>query len=325
MHLRTLATATTVFAVDVEQRTTKPLFTTPEDDPIWAVSDIYSHGNYWEYTAVVTKRSIHLLTAEGKPLWKAPYEWAHPGDDNIQLYFLEPPGQFALWITPPYLAREQTNRMRPIHVIWLAADQGVVETLDLPELPMPNIKGALGNPLIASAIPPVLYVVAPIIEARPWPIVKLRDPLLFSLAGAILISLPIGWWLGRRYRFSLAAQVGWAVFHLLFGVPGLLAFLSVQEWPAREACPNCKKLRVVDRAQCEHCGAGFAPPEKTGTEVFAPLGKRWKYRLEFSLCDRGAAGCNPRLIALLLMPAVPGFPPSSARRRTPPRRQWSPG
>ena len=55
-------------------------------------------------------------------------------------------------------------------------------------------------------------------------------------------------------------------------MPGLLAFLSVQELPAREACPNCKKLRVVDRAQCEHCGAGFAPPEKTGTEVFAPLG-----------------------------------------------------
>ena len=54
-------------------------------------------------------------------------------------------------------------------------------------------------------------------------------------------------------------------------MPGLLAFLSVQEWPAREACPNCKRLRMVDRAQCEHCGADFAPPEKTGTEVFAPL------------------------------------------------------
>mgnify|MGYP001160529373 CR=1 FL=1 len=33
-----------------------------------------------------------------------------------------------------------------------------------------------------------------------------------------------------------------------------------------------KRLRLVDREQCEHCGAGFAPPEKTGTEVFEPLG-----------------------------------------------------
>jgi RNA polymerase subunit RPABC4/transcription elongation factor Spt4 len=45
----------------------------------------------------------------------------------------------------------------------------------------------------------------------------------------------------------------------------------VQEWPARESCPNCKKLRVVDRDQCEHCGADFAPPEKNGTEIFEPL------------------------------------------------------
>jgi hypothetical protein len=79
-------------------------------------------------------------------------------------------------------------------------------------------------------------------------------------------------WLGRRYQFSIAAQAGWAVFLLLFGVPGLLAFLSVQEWPAREACPKCKRLRVVDCTQCEHCGAEWAPPEKTGMEVFAPLG-----------------------------------------------------
>jgi hypothetical protein len=95
--------------------------------------------------------------------------------------------------------------------------------------------------------------------------------LVLNGAVAAFVCLPIGWWLGRRYHLSPAAQAGWAVFQLLFGVPGLLAFLSVQEWPVRESCPNCKKLRVVDRGRCEHCGALFAPPEKTGTEVFAPL------------------------------------------------------
>ena len=63
----------------------------------------------------------------------------------------------------------------------------------------------------------------------------------------------------------------------LGGVPSALRhprfadFLSVQEWPARETCPDCKKLRVVDREHCEHCGADFAPPEKNGTEMFEPL------------------------------------------------------
>jgi len=38
-----------------------------------------------------------------------------------------------------------------------------------------------------------------------------------------------------------SARLGWAAFYLVFGIPGLLTFLSVQEWPARESCPNCKK------------------------------------------------------------------------------------
>ncbi len=98
-----------------------------------------------------------------------------------------------------------------------------------------------------------------------------RELLLLDWGGALLVCLPIGLWLGRRYRFSLAAQLGWAVFLALFGLPGLLAFLSVQEWPARVPCPACRRPRMADHPQCEHCGADFTPPEKTGTEVFAPL------------------------------------------------------
>jgi hypothetical protein len=80
------------------------------------------------------------------------------------------------------------------------------------------------------------------------------------------------WWLGRRYHFSFVAQVSWVGFIVLTGIPGLLAFLSVQEWPARESCPQCHKPRLVDREHCEHCGAEFPPPEKTGTEIFEPAG-----------------------------------------------------
>jgi hypothetical protein len=92
----------------------------------------------------------------------------------------------------------------------------------------------------------------------------------YSLTAALL-CLPVGWWLGQRYSLSLPARLGWMAFHLGFGIPGLLTFLCVQEWPAREACPKCKKLRVLDREKCEHCGADFAPPEKNGTEVFELL------------------------------------------------------
>jgi ABC-type transport system involved in multi-copper enzyme maturation permease subunit len=271
-HARTLRTATTVFLVDVEQRTTKPLFTTPDDDPILAMHEIVLNGYDWEYSVVITKRFIHLLTAEGKPVWKIPYEPAYPDYTNIQMYSLEPPGQFALWLAPSDRAKKHATAKLPTHVIWLAGDQGVVKSIDLPELPSPSRKLGRDDLLFGCVTPPTALLGYCLIQAGVWQTETWRTLLLFSFGGSVLVCLPVGWWLGRRYHFSFAAQAGWAVFHLLFGVPGLLAFLSVQEWPAREACPNCKKLRVVDRAQCEHCGADFAPPEKTGTEVFAPLG-----------------------------------------------------
>ena len=54
----------------------------------------------------------------------------------------------------------------------------------------------------------------------------------------VILCAIAGWGLGRRYSFPARAQIGWGVFHLLFGLPGLLAFLSVQEWQARELCPE---------------------------------------------------------------------------------------
>ena len=105
----------------------------------------------------------------------------------------------------------------------------------------------------------------PRLEDIPWVLVR------NSLAAA-LVCLPhrlvAG---GLRYSLSLTARLGWAAFYLVFGIPGLLTFLSVQEWPARESCPNCRKLRVVDRDQYGCCGADFAPPEKNGTELFESL------------------------------------------------------
>jgi len=87
---------------------------------------------------------------------------------------------------------------------------------------------------------------------------------------AILCVL-VGWSLGRRNNFTLKRQAGWAIFHLLCGIPGLLAFLAVQEWSPKEICSSCKKLRVVRRENCEHCGSKFAPPSRIGTEIFEPL------------------------------------------------------
>jgi hypothetical protein len=77
--------------------------------------------------------------------------------------------------------------------------------------------------------------------------------------------------LARRYAFSLAGCIGWALWGLLFGLVGLLLMLSLQEWAARTPCPSCRRLRRVDRDRCEHCGAAHAPPAPDGTEIFEEI------------------------------------------------------
>jgi hypothetical protein len=268
---RTLSTAATVFQLDLEKRAINTLFTTTADDPILAKYEIVSGDYNWEYTMVVTKRLVRLLTADGKPVWQTSYEPARASSTVFQLFVLEPPGQFALWISPAGRAEEEARAKHPGHVMWIARDRGVLRSIDLPALPMPHSVPRLEERLLSCVTPPSLLATLPVTHMWVWGTGIPRELLLLSCAGAILVCLPVGLWLGRRYQFSIAALAGWAVFHLLFGVPGLLAFLSVQEWPAREPCPNCKRLRLVDRQHCERCGADWAPPEKTGTEVFAPL------------------------------------------------------
>jgi hypothetical protein len=89
--------------------------------------------------------------------------------------------------------------------------------------------------------------------------------ILLSAAGSALGCF----WLARRYAFSRARCIGWAMLGFFFGWAGLVLMLALQEWPARVPCPKCRTPRVVTRTRCEHCGAPHAVPEPDGSEIFA--------------------------------------------------------
>jgi len=137
----------------------------------------------------------------------------------------------------------------------------VAKTADLPALPLQNVNSR-PEKLAEALLPPPAHLIFDKDIFSPW------NVLSFALA---LLSAVIGWLLVRRYDSSTKTIFGWTLFVFLLGIAGLLTLLCVQEWPAREACPHCKKLRTVDRELCEHCQSPFAPPERNGTEIFAPL------------------------------------------------------
>jgi hypothetical protein len=96
--------------------------------------------------------------------------------------------------------------------------------------------------------------------------------LMLGFGASMLLSAAVSalvcFWLARRYAFSGAWSVGWALAGMLFGWMGLALMLALQEWPARIACPKCRRPRVVTRDACEHCGAPHASPAPDGTEIF---------------------------------------------------------
>jgi hypothetical protein len=169
--------------------------------------------------------------------------------------------EFALWFRPDVEMNRESGGKMAYHVLWLGPGQGVVKSADLPPLPLLDTT-RWPDKLAEALLPPPAHLMLDKDLSSPW------NVLSFALA---VMSALLSWSLMRRYDSSPMAVAGWTLFVFLLGIGGLLTLLCVQEWPAREACPLCKKPRAVDRELCPHCQSPFPPPEKNGTEIFAPL------------------------------------------------------
>ena len=91
------------------------------------------------------------------------------------------------------------------------------------------------------------------------------------LAGALLALLFCNRRL-REYPFSRGERVVWRLLVLVVGPGALLALYALYDWPVKEPCPACGKKRVVNRENCEFCGAPFPAPTPVGKEIFETAG-----------------------------------------------------
>ncbi len=274
---RTLATSNTVYEMDLRNRAAEPIFTASAGDRITGTRDVSDSA-----TIVVTKQFIQMVGTEGKILCQFPYDPQYREPNSITVFPIEGRDQFVLWIYPPRLEGENMARRFPSQMVRISGREvGPKIELEPPD-PFRSADGRIDEALsffVSPAFPfikPLLLRFAVSHVPIQWKLVEI------AFASAVLCAMA-GWLIGRRYRFGVQAQIGWALFHLLAGFPGLLAFLCVREWPARETCPACKKSRLVDRKRCEHCGADFSPPEKTGTEILTPLNRAQTAESEMEL------------------------------------------
>lgn len=74
----------------------------------------------------------------------------------------------------------------------------------------------------------------------------------------------------RHHRcYEKTGGIKWAVFVLLFGVPGLVGYWLHRRWPTMERCGGCGATVPRDRLECLACAAEFPAPVLKGIEVFA--------------------------------------------------------
>ena len=268
-----LTTARTAYVVDLEKRELKPLLTVADGDSILGGSSVSSTPAPASVlpppsVLLLTRTSIRLMELDGATKLLLPYAPDPRQYPSVEVHAMEATNRFAVRLDPSYLENQRTGGKLLSHVRWVNADGTIDRELQLPKLPE-IVSDQRMEQVVLTLLPPVLRIGVQrggesTRSERWWHFLRFV-PAIFC-AG-------VGWWLGGRHQFTLKARVGWALFNLLFGVSGLLAFLAVQEWPAKETCPACDKLREVDREKCEHCGAEFAPPELAGTEIFEPLVK----------------------------------------------------
>jgi hypothetical protein len=94
--------------------------------------------------------------------------------------------------------------------------------------------------------------------------------MLSATTAAALGCLVLAW----RYAFSRGGRIGWTLVGFLFGWAGFVLLLVFQNWPARVPCPQCRRLRIVSRTRCEHCGGLHDCPTPDGTEIFEATSTR---------------------------------------------------
>jgi len=271
---RLLVLKSKAYRLDLKgRRAPRLVFQTPEGEQIrWATLRLQG-PDLTEAYSVATNLGVHLIENGGRSL-RVAYPAPNPKRGTLQLATNEK-GDHFLWQSRKWMGESQLTRV----------SGGVVrETTSLPPATLqeksdPAVGWALyGAPAAPTGVLALAAFVATVDPSGGWSVSQFSSSFnvvpgflyLFvgvTLLSALLCSI-VSWRLARQHAFTRARALGWSVFSFVFGPAGLLGFLFVQDWPARQACSCCKRQRVVDRLSCEHCEAGWPAPKRDGSEIF---------------------------------------------------------
>jgi hypothetical protein len=291
-----------VYTVDFASRATHALFTPAQGQTVLRAIPWKDEKHTFSLDVVTTDEMLHVVDHSGSRVISVPLVYDLENYGAVRVGLLRNPKRFVVWYEPSWYLETKAAKSLPNYLVEYdaAGHETARRTLPPKPLALPSYTQSLfglGTSMteVTALVEATDYLlsrarrnggmtISPFLNDLVWKTeyvipgvssdADTEGGSVFAFWGLNLLSgaicAPTCFYLGRRYSFSSARRVGWALCGFLFGWVGLALMLSLQEWPARIACPICRKLRVVTRESCEHCGAEHAAPVPDGTEIFEP-------------------------------------------------------
>lgn len=278
-----------VYRIDVNNRRVVPIDSLTGPGRIRGATALNIHYEGREdadsVIAVVVGDQARFFTRNGKALFSTPLEYQDQGYGNVAISVMPAGARYFLWYYPPPQASSGIDR-KPSYISEVSRRGEVLARHTLPPLPSTIRLPRWQEYWPSVAVPPLLvagFVTYGAVGSKLnapgagalWTEMR-HSPenslviIMALLAGvASLLCAVLALFVARRCAMSRRTQWSWALGVFALGAFGLLMMLAMLGWPARVDCPSCHRKRVVERDNCEHCGASFPEPVQDGTEIFS--------------------------------------------------------
>ncbi len=232
----------------------------------------------WNDVVVLTKKKIFIVSEEGKPLFSTPW-LQKPNRFDVAVAQTSKRDRFWIRYTP-----RVGDEQAPTTLVEYSRNGQEVKRHILPTIPNPlalertHSSDALEAFVDAPAMK-LLGETRKFLAQRETSTIGANEAktsevpqqypdffvlnLTLSAIAAFLAHLR-----ARRYAFKSSTRWAWTIGVLLLGPLGFPLMIALLDWPRREKCASCAKLRVVNRENCEHCGSSFSTVVRDGTEIY---------------------------------------------------------
>ena len=260
-----LAFDSAVYLLELDHRRVRPIYAATADDPVFSAAALGTTAD--SPILVATHAGLHMLGPDGQTRFTLPWP-ADPATHHFSAAILPANGHLALNAVSIPGVTPVDNR-----IFEYSSDGTLVRGTVSPQLSDPRSPKRIETMMFGAMCPVAVRAVCPawilddVLDVRSQEFASTFERVMWiSAAMSLVLTLLIG----RRCGFGWKKTLVWSAANLLLGIAGVVVMLGLNDWPSREACTHCRRLKPIGRRDCPHCGTALPTAPRDGWEIFEP-------------------------------------------------------